>query len=215
MHKISSLRSIRFLTRAKAVKMSGQTEATQKRISVLVPIANGSEEIEAVTIVDTLVRGGACVTLAAVSSSSLQVRCSRGVELVADRFMSDCQGEEWDMIACPGGDVGAQYLSDCSVLKELLTKQDVAGKYVAAICAAPAKVLAAGEHGKGHQMTCYPASNYIELLGDRYVGDAKVVVDRHIITSQGPGTALEFSLKLVEVLFGEEKAAQVRGAMVA
>lgn len=213
MHKISSIKSVRFLNRVNAVKMSAQTD--QKRISVLVPVANGSEEIETVTIVDTLIRGGACVTLAAISSPTLQVRCSRGVELVADRFISDCLTEEWDMIVCPGGDVGAQHMSACHGLNELLSKQDAAGKYLGAICAAPAKVLAAGGHGKGHPMTCYPSSKYIEQLGARHVGDNKVVVSRHIITSQGPGTALEFSLKLVELLFGEEKAAQVRHGMVA
>ena len=183
-------------------------------VSVLVPVAHGSEEMETVTIVDTLVRGGAKVTLAAVNSPSLEVRCSRGVTLLADKFIVDCMTEEWTLIVCPGGMPGAQHLFNCIRLGNILRKQDEAGRYIAAICASPAVILAKGNFCEGLKMTCYPSPTFISLLGERYQPD-KVVVDGHLITSQGPATALDFSLKLVELLFGVDKAAQVRREMIA
>ena len=180
---------------------------------VLVFVATGSEEIETVTIVDTLVRCGASVVLAAVDSPVLQVRCSRGVQIVADKHVRDCVSAEWDMVVCPGGMPGAQHLSKCTHVKEVLDIQIRAGKFIAAICAAPAVVLSDGAYANDKKMTCYPTPKFIDLLGDRFV-DKKVVVDGNIITSQGPGTALEFSLKLGEVLFGKDMAAKVKQEMI-
>ncbi|KAJ1416340.1 DJ-1/ThiJ/PfpI family protein [Ochromonadaceae sp. CCMP2298] len=182
----------------------------EKQINVLVPVSKGSEEIETVTIVDTLVRGGATVTLAAVCPNDLEMVLSRGVRLVADCKMSECVSQKWDMIVCPGGMPGAEYLRDCPHLTALLQEQVKAGGYVAAICAAV--VLA--HHGllKG-PATCYPAPKFTALLS-HYSTDA-VVVDGNVVTSQGPGTSLAFSLKLVELLFGQEKAAAVQQEMIA
>lgn len=209
-HNFLHLRSRRLFGALTSVKFPKETIPKK---SVLVLVARGSEEIETVTVVDTLVRGGASVVLAAVGSPTLQVRCSRGIYLAADKHISDCESADWDMVVCPGGMPGAQHLSNCVHVKAVLDAQNEAGKYIAAICATPAVVLANGGYGKDRRMTCYPAPQFIKLLGDKYVND-RVTMDGHFITSQGPGTALEFSLSLVKVLFGEDKAAKVKHEMI-
>jgi 4-methyl-5(b-hydroxyethyl)-thiazole monophosphate biosynthesis len=197
--------------RASHLRMSSSSVA-EKQVHVLVPVSKGSEEIETVTIVDTLVRGGAKVTLAAVCPNDVEVLCSRGVRIIAECKMSECVSKKWDMIVCPGGMPGAEYLRDCTHLTSLLQSQLEEGKYIAAICAAPAVVLA--HHGllQGRQATCYPADKFTAQLSN-YKSDP-VVVDGQLITSQGPGTSLAFSLKLVELLFGKEKAEAVSKEMV-
>jgi 4-methyl-5(b-hydroxyethyl)-thiazole monophosphate biosynthesis len=175
---------------------------------VLVAIADGSEELEAVTIIDVLVRAGADVTVASVGE--MQITASRGVKIVADALIGDCKGQEYDLIVLPGGIPGAEHLRDCSELIEMLKRQRQANRFYAAICASPAMVLQ--HHGllEGRKATCYPSPDL--NLPDRQ--DAKVVVDGSCVTSQGPATALEFALKLVELLFGEEKSHQVAQAML-
>jgi len=175
----------------------------------LVAIADGSEELEAVTIIDVLVRAGANVTVASVGE--MQITASRGVKIVADALIGDCKGQEYDLIALPGGMPGAEHLRDCSELIEILKKQRQANRFYAAICASPAVVLQ--HHGllEGRKATCYPSPD-LNLPGRQ---DAKVVVDGDCVTSQGPATALEFALKLVELLFGKEKSHQVAQAMLA
>lgn len=172
---------------------------------VLVPIADGTEEIEAACIIDVLRRAGADVTMASVNG--LQVTCSRGVRLVADSLLADCAGETYDLIVLPGGMPGAERLRDAALLTEMLKRQRDAGKYYAAICASPAVVLE--HHGllEGRRATCHP--NTASLLKNREAVEERVVVDGACITSRAPGTALEFALTLVEVLFGKEKAAEV------
>lgn len=206
---------------------SSSTPATAAPKKVLVPIADGSEEIESITIIDVLVRAGASVTVASVmpstaSSSSTstdvskhQVTCSRGVKLVADKGIDDCLGEEWDLIACPGGLPGAEHLRDSAPLLTLLTKQQASNKLIAAICASPAMVLQ--HHGflKGKSATCFPAERFTSTL-EKYTGreGGAVVVDGKVVTSQGPGTTMLFSLTLVELLFGVEKAKEVAGGLL-
>lgn len=167
---------------------------------VLVPISDGSEELEAVTIVDTLVRAGAAVTLASVSSSSTTVTCSRGVRLVADAPLGDVATPAggWDLIAIPGGMPGASTLAASPRLAELLREQKAAGRWIGAICAAPAVVLAPlGLLAGGEAATCYPSADFLAALPNP-VEDVFVVSDGRLVTSQGPGTALLFSLCCVE-----------------
>ena len=177
---------------------------------VLVPIADGSEEIEAVTIIDVLRRAGASVTVAGVGA--LQITASRGVKIVADRLISECIGETYDLIALPGGMPGAENLRDSKELIRLLEAQRAENRWYAAICAAPAVVFAPHGWIAGRHATCHP--NFFGQLGSAIVSTDRVVVDGHCITSQGPGSALEFALKLVVVLFGEKKAAEVASPMV-
>jgi 4-methyl-5(b-hydroxyethyl)-thiazole monophosphate biosynthesis len=176
----------------------------------LVPIADGSEEIEAVCIIDTLRRAGVEVTVASVNK--LQVTASRGVKLVADARIADCTGQIYDCIALPGGMPGAEHLRDAAELIEMLKKQKQAGRLYAAICASPAVVLQHHRLLENVRATCFPAMR--NKLDPAYASDERVVVDGHCVTSQGPATAIEFALKLVELLFGAAKAKEVGAAML-
>jgi len=176
---------------------------------VLIPIADGCEEIEAVTIIDILRKAGADVVVASIDQ--LQVTASRGVKLMADRLISDCVGEVYDLIALPGGMPGAEHLRDSVELVQMLKRQKAEGNLYAAICASPAVVFQ--PHGllEGKKATCHPGR--IETLENTEAVDLPVVVDGNCITSRGPGTALEFSLKLVELLFDEQKMKEVAGPL--
>jgi 4-methyl-5(b-hydroxyethyl)-thiazole monophosphate biosynthesis len=176
---------------------------------VLVAIANGTEELEAVTIIDVLRRAEADVTVASVGTK--QVTASRGVNLVADEVISECVGNTYDLIALPGGMPGAEHLRDSKELADMLKAQAASGRLYAAICASPAVALK--PHGllKDKKATCYPS-----LLSELdNAEEAKVVIDGNCITSQGPATALEFALKLVELLFDKQKSQEIASAMLA
>jgi 4-methyl-5(b-hydroxyethyl)-thiazole monophosphate biosynthesis len=179
-------------------------------ISVLVPIADGTEEIEAVTIIDVLRRAEAEVTVASVGA--LQVTASRGVKMVADCLIDACQERNFDLVVLPGGIPGAEHLRDNPVLKEILLRQKNSGKWYGAICAAPAVVLESHGLLADRRATCHP--NHVQGLGDQSAVESRVVVDGNCVTSRGPGTAMEFSLKLVELLFGKERRKAVAAPMV-
>jgi len=177
---------------------------------VLVPIADGTEEMEAVCIIDVLRRAGAEVTVASVDG--LQINASRGVKLVADQRIADCLNETYHLIVLPGGMPGAEHLRDSKDLDVLLKRQQQKGLLYAAICASPAVVFQ--HHGllDQRQATCHP--DFVQLLKDTSAVESRVVVDWNCITSRGPGTALEFALKLVELLFSEQKAREISQAML-
>lgn len=178
--------------------------------NVLVPIAEGTEEIEAVTIIDVLRRAEAQVTVASVGA--LQITASRGVKIVADCLIEECKERDFDLIVLPGGIPGAEHLRDSPVLKEILMRQQTNGRLYAAICAAPAVVLQAHGLLENRLATCHP--NFVEGLQDGSSVESRVVVDGNCITSRGPGTAMAFSLKLVEMLFGKDKMEAVAAPMV-
>ena len=178
---------------------------------VLVPIADGTEEIEAVCIIDTLRRAGADVTVASVGT--LQVTASRGVKLVADVMIANCAGVTYDCIVLPGGMPGAEHLRDSAELIAKLKEQKASDRLYAAICAAPAVVL--HHHGllKNVRATCYPSMQ--SQLDPNHISNERVVVHGQCVTAQGPAVAIEFALKLVEMLFGLAKAKEVGKAMLA
>ena len=178
---------------------------------VLVPIANGTEDIEVVCIIDTLRRADYDVTVASVEKS-LQVTCSRETKVVADASIDDCAGQAYDLIACPGGIPGALHLRDSQTLADLLKTQAAQGKLYAAICAAPVVVLQ--YHGllKGKRATCFP-SFAPDLDNPESVAD-RVVIDGNCITSRGAGTAIEFALALITVISGKSKAENVGKRML-
>ena len=179
---------------------------------VLLPIADGSEEIEAVTVVDVLRRAGAEVTLASVMPQS-RVTASRGVVIEADCLLAECTDKSWDLIVLPGGMPGAEHLQASELLGKMLAEQRDAGRWLGAICAAPAVVL--GRHGllRDYRATCH--SGFREELRAQVseVSADRVVVDRNLITSQAPGTAMEFALQLVACLFGDKAAEKVAAPM--
>jgi len=178
---------------------------------VLVPIANGTEEIEAVCIIDTLRRAGAEVTVASVETT-LQVTASRGVKLVADALIADCASVVYDCIAIPGGMPGAEHLRDCETLTALLHAQRDAGRLYGAICAAPVVMLQ--HHGllAGRAATCHPS--FAPQLENPARITERVVVDANCITSRGPGTAIEFALTLIEALYSAETAHEIGEQML-
>ncbi|MFO7653103.1 MAG: DJ-1/PfpI family protein [Candidatus Krumholzibacteriia bacterium] len=190
--------------------MSPPPDAPAQR-RVLVPVGDGSEEIEAVTIIDVLRRAGAEVTVASVTGAH-EVRCSRGVRLVTDVLVEDCRGDPWDLVVLPGGMPGAEALRDSSALTRLLHAHVAAGKELGAICAAPAVTLA--PHGllDGRRATCHPG--FFDRLDPDRRSEERVVEDGPLVTSRGPGTALEFALTLVERLFGRARRDEVAGPML-
>jgi 4-methyl-5(b-hydroxyethyl)-thiazole monophosphate biosynthesis len=177
---------------------------------VLVPIADGSEEIEAVCIIDVLRRAGAEVTVASVDD--LQVTASRGVKLVADALITECVDRTYDLIVLPGGMPGAEHLRDSTELIEILRHQKRDGRLYGAICASPVVVLQHHSLLQGRKATSHP--NFSDDLEKREDIDSRVVVDGNCVTSRGPGTAIEFALKLVELLFGSKKASEVAGPII-
>jgi protein deglycase len=182
--------------------------------TALIPIADGSEEIEAVTIIDVLRRAGVEVTVAAVNSGkSLQIRGAHGLEITADCSLDNCTDKPWDLIAVPGGIPGAEHLADSQPLEILLRTQVQQGKLFAAICAAPALVL--GSKGLLQEKIATGHPMFQQNLDAKELNsESRVVVDGNCITSQGPGTALDFALELVEQLCGLVKREEVSSPMV-
>ncbi len=180
----------------------------EKRI--LVPLAEGFEMLEALSIVDVFRRGGAHVDLASISDSK-QVTSSHGVAVVADTLLADCLDNAYDLIVLPGGIPGALNLKESHELADLLKRQQVEQKLYGAICASPALVLE--HHGllEGKKATCHPG--FIENLTCRDRVGEKVVVDGNCITSRGAGTSIDFSLELLEIVMGREKRQEVATQM--
>jgi 4-methyl-5(b-hydroxyethyl)-thiazole monophosphate biosynthesis len=150
------------------------------------------------------------VTVASVGKP--QITASRGTRIVADTTLDTCADRTFDMIAVPGGMPGAQTLAQSKVLVDLLKKQAQEGRWIAAICAAPAVVLQAHGLLEGIRATCHPA--FYNQIAPAYLSKDRVVVDRNVITAQGAGVAIDFALTLVEHLVGRDKKKEVAAAMV-
>jgi 4-methyl-5(b-hydroxyethyl)-thiazole monophosphate biosynthesis len=166
---------------------------------VVVPLAEGFEELEAVTIIDILRRAGIDVVVASLAGSP--VTGAHGIRLAADTPLGALAEQDFDMIALPGGMPGAEHLKKDARIAEIVRRLHAAGRPVAAICAAP-MVLAAAGVLDGLRATSYPGF-LADAPGATVVGDA-VVIDGGVITSRGAGTALDFALALVEELVGRE-----------
>ena len=178
---------------------------------VLVPLAQGCEELEAVTIIDLLVRAGCDVVTASLTEDRL-ITASRGVQLMAQTTLEAVYQQTFDMVVLPGGLPGASHLQKDARIIQLLQTTAEQGGYVAAICAAP-KVLVQAGLLNGKQATSFPGiidKNPAENM--RYLNQA-VVEDGNIITSKGPGTAMDFTLTLIARLMGESKRAEVESSL--
>jgi protein deglycase len=178
---------------------------------VLVPLAQGCEELEAVTIIDLLRRAGIEVISAGLDAEN--VTASRGVKLVPDTDLESALKDDYDMIVLPGGLPGADNLDNDERLKSVIKKMANDDKYIAAICAAP-KVLANAGVLAGKTATSYPGFLDDPGLPNTILSDEAVVRDGNIITSRGPGTAMDFALELIEVLSGKETRDTVEAALV-
>jgi len=173
---------------------------------VLVPLAQGCEELEAVTIIDLLRRAGIEVITAALDNDD--VVASRGVRLVADELLDDVMDDDFDMIVLPGGISGADHLDNDERIHYLVKTMHEKDRYTAAICAAP-KVLANAGLLEGKKATSYPGFIDKMALPQTQVLETPVVTDGKVITSRGPGTAMDFALQLIETLAGKEKRIEV------
>jgi len=180
-------------------------------LRALIVVADGVEEIESVTLIDVLRRAEIEVVVASIETRRM-ITCSRGVRLTADAMLNDVLVQDFDLIVLPGGMPGAQRLAEHQPLAQRVQQQAKAGRFYAAICAAPALALQSYGVLKQRRMTCYPSFSD-RLSGCTFV-DQPVVVDGNCITSQGPATALEFALTLVEQLAGKAKRKAVADAML-
>jgi protein deglycase len=174
---------------------------------ILIPLANGSEELEAVTLIDLLRRAGFDVVTAGLEPGP--VRCSRGTMLLPDQTLDEAEGGDYDLMVLPGGLPGADHLNADPRIHRLLKKLSEQGRFVGAICAAP-KVLADAGLLKGRKATSFPGVLEGMELGDDTTLTAETVQrDGNVITSRGPGTAMDFALALIELLAGPEKRREV------
>lgn len=175
---------------------------------VLVPLAQGCEEIEAVTVIDILRR--AQIEVLSAGLDDQPVRASRGVVLIPDTTLDAVLAEDFDMIVLPGGQPGTNNLKADARISALLKRLAEQGKFTCAICAAPSVLGAAGLL-KDKVATSFPGC-LDASAGARLSGDA-VVRDGQVVTSRGPGTAMDFALELVELLSGKTIRNQVEGAL--
>ena len=166
---------------------------------VLVPLAPGFEELEAITIIDLLRRAGIDVTTAGLDDQP--VRASRNSVHIPDTSIGNIMQNEFDLIVLPGGLPGADNLRDNELVQTLLKQQHRLGKSMAAICAGP-KALASAGVLEGKKITCYPGALNELNSGNFEITGSAVEIDGNIITSRGPGTAMDFALSLIEMLEG-------------
>lgn len=171
-------------------------------------LAPGFEELEAVTILDILVRGGVPATKVAVGTPGLEVSGSHGITVLADMKLEQLHLAAEDSVILPGGLPGAQHLWENPVVLDLVRRSAAGKGLTAAICAAP-NVLATAGLLEGRKATSYPGFQPKLAAKGAAVQQERVVKDGRILTSQGPATAMDFALALVAELAGAERAAQV------
>jgi 4-methyl-5(b-hydroxyethyl)-thiazole monophosphate biosynthesis len=177
--------------------------------SVLLPLAEGFEEVEAVSLIDVMRRGGVEVTVAYLKDKL--VLGANGITVQGEVSIDDVQSDKFDMMVLPGGWDGTYALADSEKVQSLLREFKEREKVVGAICAAPYALKRAGVLGNNY--TCYPSVES-EIGREGYRDDKMVVVDGNVMTSRGPGTALCFGLEIVKRLVGEDNYRAVREGML-
>lgn len=177
---------------------------------VLVPLADGCEEIEAISVIDVLRRAEFNVVTAGLRDAPLVG--GHGVKLLADTLFSSVNPMDFDAIVIPGGGGGVGNLMKDEGVLSAIRELNGAGRWVAAVCAGPLVLQAAGILS-GRRVTCYPACAE-DLTATARVNE-RVVVDGKLITSQGPGTSLAFALEIVRQLGGASLAQRVASALLA
>ena len=179
---------------------------------VLVPIAGGFEEIEAVSIIDVLRRAEIEVLVASLDEKSL-VKGANGITIETDLEVKSVKSDEIDMIILPGGWDGTYALADDENVQRILKEMDVNGKNIAAICAAPFALNVAGVLKQNY--TCYPSAEE-QIRQEGYQGDKSMIVeDANVMTSRGPGTAICFALEIVKKLQGQETYEALKEGLLA
>ena len=176
---------------------------------VLVPLAKGFEEIEAVSIIDVLRRDNNEVVTCSLSSS-LEVIGAHNIVILADEFIENSKNKEFDMIVLPGGAEGTQNLASNQEVQSLLKELKQSNKFIAAICAAPYALHTADVLNTNY--TCYPS--FEEKISLKGYSTNSVVTDDKVITSRGPSTAIIFALELVKNLNGQEQYEQLKSDLL-
>jgi len=172
-------------------------------------LADGFEEMEAISIIDILRRARFKVFVTGLDS--VEVTSCRGVNIVADSVLSDELDHEFDIIILPGGEPGSTHLQNSELLGQVLRKQHEQKKWIGAICSAP-RILASLGLLDGVKATSFPLARPM-MTGCIY-DDKPVVIDQHFITGAGPGPAMKFALAIVEKLVGREAASDIKKAML-
>lgn len=179
-----------------------------KKVCVL--LAEGFEEVEALTVVDLLRRARIYVDTVSVTEEYM-IRGSHGIAVQTEDLFDEVNLEEFDMIVLPGGLPGTTNLGAHSGVRRIVKDFAEGGKYVAAICAAPTLLSDLGLL-KGKRVTCYPDME--RKISGAILTGAPAMVDGNIITGQGVGAAVDFALELIAVLLGNEKAGEIADAIV-
>lgn len=177
--------------------------------TILVVAARGFEEIELTTPVDILRRLGVRVCVAGVGTR--EVEGAHGMPLITDCLIDDAKGKRWDGILIPGGPAAWDLKQQVTVL-QLVQSLYAEGKLVAAICAAP-MVLAAAGVVNGRRITCYPAPDVLRAVESAQVEARQTVMDGNLITGRGPAAALDFGYALADYLAGEERTTLLKKEM--
>ena len=177
---------------------------------VYVFLADGCEEVEALTPVDLLRRAGNEVCMVAVMGKKV-VQGAHGIKIEADCLIEEAAFEDGDVFLLPGGMPGTLHLDACEKLTSLLTEKNSQGKRLAAICAAPSVL---GRLGilKGKKAVCYPGME--EKLTGAEVAAVPTVTDGNVTTAKGVGAGIDFGLELIRVINGAEKAAEIKEEIV-
>ena len=177
---------------------------------LLVPISNGFEEIEAISIIDVCRRGGIEVITAGVEDNILIG--AHNIKIETDKKISEVSSDNFDMIALPGGLPNAFTLAENSDVQRLLKEFKEKNKKIAAICAAPYALHKANVLNENY--TCYPS--FEEKIKDEgYINNKNIVIDSNVVTSKGPATAMEFALEIVKILEGDEVYFSVKNGLLA
>ena len=180
---------------------------------VYIFLADGFEEIEALTPADLLRRAGVDAKLVSIYPDRKSVTGARKINVVADITIGEVDATDDDILVLPGGMPGTVNLLECAPLMAMVDEHNENGGRIAAICAAPAKILGSKGLVKGKKATCYPGLE--ELLEGATAVTDSVVTDGNITTSRGLGTAVDFACELVRITCGSAKAAEIRASVVA
>lgn len=179
-------------------------------VTVLIPMAEGFEEIEAIAVIDVLRRGDINVMVYGVGQT--EVKGAHGVVIKCDGLVESVSADMIDMIVLPGGGGGTHILATDAKVQSLLQAMDAKGKAIGAICAAPLALKAAGVLKENY--TCYPGTDK-KIAAGRFHPDQSVVEDGNVMTSRGPGTAVCFGLAIVRKLQGDAVYRKVKSALLA
>ena len=178
---------------------------------ILVPLAEGFEEIEAITIIDVLKRAGVEVTVAGLNSIRVKGGYTK-LTISVDTLLQNVKAIDFDMIVLPGGMPGSEYLAKSHIVMDLLKDFSENNKLIGAICAAPWALNEAGVL-KG-EYTCYPSCESM-IKEDGYNPNQNVIINENIMTSRGPATAMCFALEIVKKLLGEDKYSELKAGLLA